>query len=119
MNEYVKTVGFLEPSFVIRKYLDAQRIPQLRLYLEVLHKKLPAPSADAVAGRGATSAGPLLTSASAPVGEGRAQQVLQPEHTMLLLNCYAKLRDNAALEQFIKVSCKFILHSMCSPGREV
>ena len=96
MGEYVKTVGHLEPSFVIRKYLDAQRIPQLCTYLQALHQKLPAPSASASTSR------PVL-SAPAPVGEGRAQQVLQPEHTMLLLNCYAKLRDTVALEMFIKV----------------
>lgn len=107
IGEYVKTVGHLEPSFVIRKYLDAQRIPQLCTYLKELHLKLlPPPAAYAyvsgvAAGPGARGGGLAI---ARPLDGGRAQQVLQPEHTMLLLNCYAKLRDNAALELFIKVS---------------
>lgn len=39
MKQYIKTIGHLEPSYVIRKYLDAQRIQQLTLYLEQLHEK--------------------------------------------------------------------------------
>lgn len=39
MKQYIKTIGHLEPSYVIRKYLDAQRIQQLTLYLEELHEK--------------------------------------------------------------------------------
>lgn len=37
MQQYLCTIGYLEPSYVIRKYLDAQRIQQLTLYLESLH----------------------------------------------------------------------------------
>lgn len=37
MQQYLCTIGNLEPSYVIRKYLDAQRIQQLTLYLEALH----------------------------------------------------------------------------------
>ena len=29
----------IEPSYVIRKFLDAQRMPQLAEYLEALHKQ--------------------------------------------------------------------------------
>eukprot|EP00210_Caulerpa_lentillifera_P001572 g1510.t1 len=39
MKQYIKTIGYLEPSYVIRKYLDCQRIQQLTLYLEELHEK--------------------------------------------------------------------------------
>lgn len=40
MNQYLRTIGIgrLEPSYVIRKFLDAQRIHNLTLYLEALHK---------------------------------------------------------------------------------
>ena len=34
--QYEKTVGKLEPSYVIRKYLDAPRIQALTAYLKVL-----------------------------------------------------------------------------------
>ncbi|KAL0477101.1 vacuolar protein sorting protein VPS11 [Acrasis kona] len=37
MSQYLKTIGKLEPSYVIRKFLDAQRIKNLTTYLEALH----------------------------------------------------------------------------------
>ncbi|KAJ3091754.1 Vacuolar protein sorting-associated protein 11, partial [Physocladia obscura] len=37
MTQYKQTIGTLEPSYIIRKYLDAQRIPLLVSYLETLH----------------------------------------------------------------------------------
>ncbi|BDA46644.1 Vacuolar protein sorting-associated protein 11 homolog [Coccomyxa sp. Obi] len=37
MGQYVATIGYLEPSYVIRKFLDAQRIHNLTSYLEQLH----------------------------------------------------------------------------------
>ena len=36
---YKHTIGFIEPSYVIRKFLDAQRMPQLASYLEALHNR--------------------------------------------------------------------------------
>ncbi|KAG8192364.1 hypothetical protein JTE90_029095 [Oedothorax gibbosus] len=36
---YIKTIGKLEASYVIRKFLDAQRIHNLTAYLQALHKK--------------------------------------------------------------------------------
>ena len=40
MTQYVSTIGFLEPSHVIRKFLDAQRIHNLTSYLEQLHEQV-------------------------------------------------------------------------------
>jgi hypothetical protein len=40
MAQYIATVGFLEPSYVIRKFLDAQRIHNLTSYLEHLHAEV-------------------------------------------------------------------------------
>ena len=37
--QYVKTIGGLEPSYVIRKFLDAQQIHNLTSYLQSLHEK--------------------------------------------------------------------------------
>ena len=37
MAQYVATIGYMEPSYVIRKFLDAQRIHNLTSYLEELH----------------------------------------------------------------------------------
>eukprot|EP01135_Chromosphaera_perkinsii_P001580 Nk52_evm50s207 gene=Nk52_evmTU50s207 len=39
MAQYVRTIGYLEPSYVIRKFLDAQRIHNLTYYLQTLHAK--------------------------------------------------------------------------------
>ncbi|CAH1772502.1 unnamed protein product, partial [Owenia fusiformis] len=38
IQQYVKTIGKLEASYVIRKFLDAQRIHNLTSYLQALHK---------------------------------------------------------------------------------
>lgn len=66
--QYIHTIGRLEASFVIRKFLDAQRIHNLTAYLQSLHKA------------------------------GLANE----DHTTLLLNCYAKLKDTTKLDEFIK-----------------
>ncbi len=39
MGQYLETVGVLEPSYVIRRFLDAQRITCLTAYLELLHEQ--------------------------------------------------------------------------------
>jgi hypothetical protein len=38
INQYVHTIGYLEPSYIIRKFLDAQRIHNLATYLQSLHE---------------------------------------------------------------------------------
>nr|XP_019013036.1 vacuolar membrane protein [Kwoniella pini CBS 10737]OCF51817.1 vacuolar membrane protein [Kwoniella pini CBS 10737] len=39
MGQFVKTLGELQPSYVIRKFLDAQRIHNLTTYLQELHSR--------------------------------------------------------------------------------
>ncbi|XP_064459798.1 vacuolar protein sorting-associated protein 11 homolog isoform X2 [Ornithodoros turicata] len=39
VQQYIMTIGKLEASYVIRKFLDAQRIHNLTEYLQALHKK--------------------------------------------------------------------------------
>ncbi|XP_050429198.1 vacuolar protein sorting-associated protein 11 homolog isoform X2 [Adelges cooleyi] len=38
VEQYVKTIGKLEPSYVIKKFLDSQYIDSLTTYLHALHK---------------------------------------------------------------------------------
>ncbi|KAF2739835.1 vacuolar protein sorting-associated protein 11 [Polyplosphaeria fusca] len=87
MQQYLKAIDNTEPSQVIRKFLDTQRIHNLIDYLEELHDHHKATS----------------------------------DHTTLLLNCYAKLKDVDKLEEFIKSpgDLKFDLDtaiSMCRQG---
>lgn len=39
IEQYLETINFIEPSYVIRKFLDSQRINNLTRYLQVLHEK--------------------------------------------------------------------------------
>lgn len=40
MSHYIEAIGWLEPSTVIRRFLDAPRTPNLAAFLEVLHTKV-------------------------------------------------------------------------------
>ncbi|GAP85644.1 putative vacuolar membrane protein [Rosellinia necatrix] len=87
MTQYIKAIDNTEPSQVIRKFLDTQRIHNLIEYLEELHEHHKATA----------------------------------DHTTLLLNCYAKLKDVEKLEKFIKSEgdLKFDLETainMCRQG---
>lgn len=39
IEQYVKTIGWLETAYVIRKYLESRHLEPLVIYLEELHKK--------------------------------------------------------------------------------
>nr|POE71978.1 vacuolar protein sorting-associated protein 11 like [Quercus suber] len=87
MQQYLHAIDNTEPSQIIRKFLDNQRIRNLIEYLEELHEHHKATS----------------------------------DHTTLLLNCYAKLKDVEKLESFIKQpgDLKFDLDTaivMCRQG---
>jgi tetratricopeptide (TPR) repeat protein len=87
MQQYLTAIDNTEPSQVIRKFLDHQRIENLIEYLEELHEHNKATS----------------------------------DHTTLLLNCYAKLKNVQKLEAFIKQpgDLKFDLDTailMCRQG---
>jgi hypothetical protein len=87
MTQYIRAIESTEPSQVIRRFLDTQRIHNLIEYLEELHEHHKATA----------------------------------DHTTLLLNCYAKLKDIEKLEKFIKSpgDLKFDLDtaiSMCRQG---
>ncbi|KAM3726762.1 Vacuolar protein sorting-associated protein [Dirofilaria immitis] len=44
VQQYMETVGYLEPSYVIKKFLDGSHIKELCVYLEILHAKSKANS---------------------------------------------------------------------------
>ncbi|KIW12066.1 hypothetical protein PV08_09340 [Exophiala spinifera] len=70
MQQYLRAIDNTEPSQVIRRFLDTQRIHNLIDYLEELHEHDKA----------------------------------SPDHTTLLLNCYAKLKDTEKLDAFIRAA---------------
>lgn len=39
IEQYIKTIGKLEPSYVIQKFLDSQYIDKLTMYLQALHRE--------------------------------------------------------------------------------
>ena len=39
IQQYIETIGFLEPSFVIKKFLEGTRAAQLSIYIEALHAR--------------------------------------------------------------------------------
>uniref|UniRef100_A0A336K2Y2 Vacuolar protein sorting-associated protein 11 homolog n=1 Tax=Culicoides sonorensis TaxID=179676 RepID=A0A336K2Y2_CULSO len=39
VEQFIKTIGYLEPSYVIRKFLDSRHIHFLSTYLQALHEK--------------------------------------------------------------------------------
>ena len=75
IENYIKTIGHLEPSYVIRRFLDAHKIQYLTNYLQALHK----------------------------VG------LANEDHTILLLNCYTKLKNSKELDEFILKGIVFYL----------
>ncbi|EXJ94412.1 hypothetical protein A1O1_02806 [Capronia coronata CBS 617.96] len=87
MQQYLRAIENTEPSQVIRRFLDTQRIHNLIDYLEELHEHDRATA----------------------------------DHTTLLLNCYAKLKDTEKLDAFIRApgTAKFDVETaiaMCRQG---
>ncbi|EKU22060.1 vacuolar protein sorting-associated 11-like protein, partial [Nannochloropsis gaditana CCMP526] len=39
VQQYIHTIGYLDPSYVIARFLDPQRIHNLTVYLEALHRQ--------------------------------------------------------------------------------
>ena len=68
LHQYLRAIDTINPSEIIRKFLDVQRISNLVSILEKLH----------------------------------SQHLANSDHTTLLLNCYARLKNVEQLEQFIK-----------------
>ena len=72
LQQYLRAINTINPSEIIRKFLDVQRISNLVSILEELH----------------------------------SQHLANSDHTTLLLNCYARLKNVDMLERFIKGGSK-------------
>jgi hypothetical protein len=83
VDQYLRTVGIVEPSYVLRKFLDENHLPHMIRYLQRLHE-------------GASSQ--------------EDNCYVLPEYTTLLLNCLIKLKDEAELELFIKTNTHLALN---------
>jgi hypothetical protein len=70
IDEYIDAITRVEPSFVIRRFLDVHRIADLTRFLEALHHK--------------------------------DLHMANESHTTLLVNCYAKLKDEEKLLDFVR-----------------
>lgn len=77
IDEYIETIGFLEPSYVIKKFLDPQHANHLIRYLEELQIR--------------DQEGTSASSDSA-----------KKLHSTLLFNCYAKLRKEEILTEKVQ-----------------
>ena len=73
-EKYVETLGKLEPSYVLHKLMDAQRLPPLTFYLEALVSY--------------NSKHGIVTGAT--------------EHRSLLITCYAKEKDENNLKRLLE-----------------
>lgn len=82
IDEYIMTIGSLEPSYVIKKFLDPQHANQLIRYLEELQ-----------------TADMSETSTSSYTAKRL--------HSTLLFNCYAKLRKNDILAEKVQLAVDY------------
>ena len=89
MDQYILTIGSLEPSHVIFRYLDAPKIPLLVKYLEVFRLR----------------------------GHQAASAVASSVHDDLLRTCYLKLNDTAKAEK-LKLLGKDDSLSLSSSGQK-
>ena len=91
-QQYAHTIGTVPPSYVIQRFLNARRFEELASYLLKAH------------GKDETKRQFVLDD---PYGYPRPIEELdelktRPELTTLLINCYAKLKDVAALDRFVR-----------------
>ena len=75
MEEYVKTIGFEAPSYVIERFLEVQKLDFLILYLETL--------------------------IDTPVGANSQMLGDNKDYTALLLNCYVKQEQTDKIKQLM------------------
>lgn len=93
---YIDTIGYLNPSYVIQKFLDAKQIDYLIDYLETLTQRARTSSSDCVA----------------------EDEQLMDDHNLfmaLLLNCYIR----RGKEQGSRGSRTDLMHFISSPGLEL
>jgi hypothetical protein len=92
----------MDASYVIKKFLNAQRIHNLTTYLQALHEKKQVLISCNSFREFFLLSGTLCGSS---VPDWRKAN---PDHTTLLISCYTKQKDLAKLSQFIQVLSFFI-----------
>ena len=76
IEQYIKTINFLDPAYVIQKFLDGSKLDVLILYLDALNKD-------------------VTFRKNTPPEEMK-------DYTALLLNCYIKQKKIKDLEKFVE-----------------
>jgi|TARA_B110000285_G_C15119307_1_gene616111 vacuolar protein sorting-associated protein 11 len=73
LEQYINTIGYLNPSYVIQRYIEVQQLPNLIKYLE---KLIETPT----------------TSSSSNIQNVNTLGDYNKDYTALLLNCYVKMK---------------------------
>lgn len=84
LEQYLETIGHLNPSYVIQRYIEVQQLPNLIKYLE---KLIETP-----------------TSSSANIQNVNTLGDYNKDYTALLLNCYVKMKQNEKISNLIAKS---------------
>ena len=121
VTQYARTIGRVESSYVVRRFLDAQRVDHLAVYLENWHRPLSVtvtgcvPSAmsmsrkkegDALLSRDEDLLLKYVRQGCTVSFEQSTSDIirhvhLRPELTKLLVHCYAKLKDLTKIDDFV------------------
>mmetsp|Transcript_17398 Transcript_17398/g.29273 ORF Transcript_17398/g.29273 Transcript_17398/m.29273 type:complete len:414 (+) Transcript_17398:1215-2456(+) len=84
IEQYLQTIGFLNPSYVIQRYIEVQQLPNLIKYLE---KLIETPTVQSKQVQSVYTAGDY-----------------NKDYTALLLNCYVKVKQKDKITELIKKS---------------
>ncbi|XP_053694260.1 vacuolar protein sorting-associated protein 11 homolog [Sabethes cyaneus] len=106
VDQYIKTIGFLEPSYVIRRFLDARHIHYLTDYLQAIHKS----------GRASADHTTLLLNCFTRLDRTeQLRQFLENENKLNLfdVDVAIKVCRNASVEQALSLAKLHGKHDLC------
>ncbi|XP_055606181.1 vacuolar protein sorting-associated protein 11 homolog [Uranotaenia lowii] len=106
VDQYIKTIGFLEPSYVIRRFLDARHIHYLTDYLQAIHKS----------GRASADHTTLLLNCFTRLDRTeQLKQFLENENKLNLfdVDVAIKVCRNASVEQALALAKVHRKHDLC------
>lgn len=84
LEEFLQTIGYLNPSYIIQRYIEVPQLENLIIYLEALIKQ-PVSS----------------QSQSATTSTGASPNDYNKDYTALLLNCYVKTKKKEKIDELI------------------
>ena len=106
MEQYLKTIGRLEPSYVIKRVSSAE--PNRLKLIQESHKTILDRSVisfiSLLKRKWQFLDAQRINQLTAYLQELHKQGLASEDHTTLLLNCYTKLKDTERLDQFLNVS---------------